>query len=266
MILTYGSLFTGIGGFDLGFSRAGLQCAWQVENGKQQLKLLERHYLDVSKFTDIRKFMEWNLSPVAVICGGDPCPIRSNARSNGASRSPDLAGYFLAVVGRLRPGWVVRENVPAPDDCHFDAALATLGYGTAIIRVDAAQITGQSRQRDFIVGCYQTSRESLIRIFSECQDGPGNSKTRLETRQVAPALTTHRTRYDSRDCYVYESNGYRILDGDEREVLAGFPEGWSAGFSEATRARFYGNAVVPQIAEWLGRRIIEASGLAGGAP
>lgn len=257
--LTFGSLFSGIGGFDLGFSRASMVCRWQIESGKRQQKVLEERWPDVKRYSDIRRFAEYDLVPVTVICGGDPCPIRSNARSNGASNSPDLAGYFLAVAGRLRPEWVVRENVPAPDDCHFDAVLAALGYGTVIIRMDAAEVTGQSRQRDFIIGRYQATRESLIRIFSHTDDGQGAYTTRLETRQIAPALTTHRTRYDSRDCYIYENGRLRILDGDEREALAGFPAGYTAGFSEAARATFYGNAVVPGLAEWIGRRIIAAS-------
>jgi len=156
---------------------------------------------------------------------------------------------------------VVRENVPAPTFEHFDAAMAVLGYGTVIIRMDAAKITGQSRQRDFLVGRYQATRESLLLLFQDCEDGKGAYTTRLGTRQVCPALTTHRTRYDSRDCYIFESGRLRILDGDERESLAGFPGGWTAGFSEAARARFYGNAVVPQVAEWIGRHIVEADAL-----
>jgi site-specific DNA-cytosine methylase len=93
-------------------------------------------------------------------------------------------------------------------------------------------------------------------VFSDLKDGPGPYTTRLGARPIAPALTTHRTRYDSRDCYVWEPDrGLRILDGNERDALAGLPRGWTAGFSEATRARMCGNAVVPALAEWLARRI-----------
>lgn len=256
--ITFGSVFTGIGGFDLGFEQVGMVCQWQVENGPRQIKLLKDKWPNVQKFKDIRDFTNWQLPPVAVICGGDPCPKHSRARSNNDSKSPDLAGYFLALVGRLRPEWVVRENVPAPTVDHFDAAMVALGYGTVIIRLDAAKITGQSRQRDFVIGRHQATRESLVSLFSHTQDGQGAYTTSLKTGQVTPALTTHRTRYDSRDCYIYEAGSLRILDGDERESLAGFPPGWSAGFSEAARATFYGNAVVPQIAQWIGNHIVKA--------
>jgi len=176
--------------------------------------------------------------------------------------SPDISLPWLDDC--VHNGWsarmflhqlLIRENVPSPTIDHFDAGLAALGYGTVIVRVDAAKITGQSRQRDFTVGCYQVSRQNTASIFSDCENGSGSYTTRLGTRQIAPALTTHRTRYDSRDCYIYEGERLRILDSDERETLAGFPSGWTAGFSEATRARMCGNAVVPQVAEWIGKRI-----------
>lgn len=256
--MKFGSLFSGIGGFDLGFEMAGMSCVWQVENHPANIKLLKQKWPGVKRYEDIRESYT-ELEPVDVICGGDPCPKHSRARSNGKSKSPDLAGYFLAVVGRLRPRWVVRENVPAPTVDHFDAALAHLGYGTVIIRMDAAEVTRQSRQRDFIVGCYQETREGARGVFQDFQNGPGSYTTQLGTREIAPALTTHRTRYDSRDCYIYEFGRLRILDGDERERLAGFPEKFTAGFSEAARARFCGNAVVPELARILGEIIVRKS-------
>ena len=134
------------------------------------------------------------------------------------------------------------------------AALDALGYDTVVIRVESSGLTCQLRQRDYIVGCNQSG--VLPGMFQDLPDGPGPYTTRLGTRPITPALTTHRTRYDSRDCYVYQpETGLRILDAGEREALAGFPPGWTAGLSQATRARMYGNAVPPAVAEWLGRRI-----------
>ena len=50
---TFGSLFTGIGGFDLAFERAGMQCAFQVEVDKKCLSLLESKWPDVKRYGDI---------------------------------------------------------------------------------------------------------------------------------------------------------------------------------------------------------------------
>lgn len=241
--MTYGTLFTGIGGFDIPLDMLGAKCVWQVEKNKSCQELIKSNW-DAKLYSDIIECYT-ELPAVDIICGGDPCPKHSKARSNGESKSPDLSGYFLAVVGRLRPQWVVRENVLASTVDHFECALAALGYGTSIIRVDAADVTRQSRKRDFVVGHYQASRESVRELFSIFQDGTGLNAESTGTRAVTPCLTTNRTRYDSPDCYIFESGQLRILDGDERTALAGFPEGWTTGFSEATRARMCGNAVVP---------------------
>ena len=253
--MIFGSLFSGVGGLDLGFERAGMKCAWQVEKNEQCVEVLKRHWPKVPKWTEVQKVFYGDLAAIDCIVGGDPCPKHSRARSNGDSRHPDLSGYFLALVGRLRPLWVVRENVPAPTVNDFAVTLDALGYDAVVIRVESSGLTGQLRQRDFVVGHHHDG--VLGKMFSDLQDGPGAYTTRLGTREITPALTTHRTRYDSRDCYVWQPEiGLRILDAEEREGLAGFPPGWTAGLSQATRARMYGNAAIPQVAEWIGLRIM----------
>lgn len=255
--MRFGSLFSGIGGLDLGLERAGIECVWQVENNAACRLVLFRRWPSVPKYGDIREFIELEASPVDCICGGDPCPIHSRARSNGISVHADMSGYFLAVVGRYKPEWVVRENVPSPTTAWFDAALNALGYDTVVIRLDASEATCQSRQRDFVCGRLQGARMRIREVFTDAEDGPGSYTTRLGTRKVAPCLTTHRTRYDSHDCYIWEQDvkRLRILDASERESLAGLPGGWTHGFSEATRARMCGNCVVPAVAQWIGVRI-----------
>lgn len=267
MTYTAGSLFSGIGGFDLGFQQAGFSCGWWVEKNSDAAEIMEKHWPGVG-YGDIRDFLQReNIKPVDVIYGGDPCPRHSKARSTYKSTKPDLSGYFLAVVGRLRPRWVVRENVPSASNAHFDLALALLGYGTAIIEMDAAEITGQSRKREFVIGRYQTSRVGLVGMLQGATPVRTSTRPMFNTREVAACLTTNRARYDSRDNYIFEqtNSGYelRIPDGDERDVLAGFPFGWTAGFHEATRARLLGNSVVPAKARWLAVRI--ASSLAADA-
>ena len=252
--------FAGIGGFSLGFERAGARCIAQVEKDEQCLSVLGRHWPGVAKYRDVVRYAEDGGGDADFFAFGDPCPKHSRARSNGESRHPDLSGYCLALVGRFCPRGVVRENVPAPTVDHFALALEALGYGTTVVRMDAAPYTGQSRQRDFIVGLRETTGQGVRELFQEFTDGCGAYTTKLGTRQVIPALTTHRTRYDSRDCYIWEpeAEGLRILDGDEREAFAGFPAGWSAGFSEATRARMFGNSADPHGIEKIARVLTAA--------
>jgi DNA (cytosine-5)-methyltransferase 1 len=261
-----GSLFSGIGGFDLGFHQAGFELSWYVENNNDAKTIMGQRWPRATGYGDIRDFLAniEAVSSVECIHGGDPCPIHSRARSSHSTSSPDLAGYFLAVVGQLRPKWVVRENVRSSTVNEFAFGLELLGYGSVVIEVDAADFTRQSRKRAFVVGRYQTPRESLRRLLPGLASGPLPAREALGTRQVASCLTTHRTRYDSRDNYIFEYDPrgdeqrwrFRIPDAEEREALAGFGRHWTAGLHEAARARLLGNSVVPAIARWL------ASGIA----
>lgn len=71
--LTVGSLFSGIGGFELGLERTGgFKTVWQCEKDEFCLKVLAKHWPDVKRFTDIKEMKE-DIPYVDVICGGFPC-------------------------------------------------------------------------------------------------------------------------------------------------------------------------------------------------
>jgi DNA (cytosine-5)-methyltransferase 1 len=61
-VITFGSLFAGIGGFDLAFDRAGFRCAWQVEKDPAARSVLARHWPDVPRFDDVRSVGASNLA------------------------------------------------------------------------------------------------------------------------------------------------------------------------------------------------------------
>lgn len=255
--MTVGSLFTGIGGFELGFEEAGgFEVAWMCEKDRFCRELLAKKWPEVPIYGDIRESVE-AFTPVDLVCGGDPCPAHSTARAGRPSSTPDLSGYFLAVVGRLSPRWVVRENVSPSTAKEFGTVLEHLGYRACVVQIDAAGATCQSRVRFFVVGCRDGA--AFGRFVSQFGDGFRRRTTRLGTRGVVAALTAHRTRYDSRDNFIFEvrdgAGAIRILDNSERERLAGFPQGWTTGFSNAARARMTGNAVVPGCVAYIARCI-----------
>jgi len=71
--LTYGSLFSGIGGIDLGMDLAGFTCSWQVEVDGKCREVLERHWPGVPKYKDIYEVKGSEVEPVDILCGGFPC-------------------------------------------------------------------------------------------------------------------------------------------------------------------------------------------------
>jgi DNA (cytosine-5)-methyltransferase 1 len=110
--MTVGSLFAGIGGFDLGFERAGFDVRWQVEIDAYASRVLAKHWPDVTGYGDIR-IIDWDtVEPVDVICGGFPCQPHSTAGRRLASADErDLWGEFLRAIRGVQPRWVVAENV-----------------------------------------------------------------------------------------------------------------------------------------------------------
>lgn len=297
--ITVGSLFTGIGGFDLALERLGFNIEWQVESDKFCQQLLDERWPNVARYGDIIDDHQ-RLSAVDLICGGDPCPCRSRARGDRKTRHPDLAGYFLAVVGRLRPRWVLRENVPSSDVGDFAAGLEILGYGVAVIELDARHFTAQSRRRQFVVGCSLERSSEFRRALLVQSDGYGTDTTRnWSEKAIAACVTSHPCRLDAADTYcwdekpatftltrnaglkgesgsawggegrgnyLFQGRGLRVLTPEECESLQGFPRGWTSGFSRSRRRAMLGNAVNVKVVEWIGRLILEFMEAPGNKP
>lgn len=113
--MNVGSLFSGIGGFELGFERCGMSTLWQVEQDAYCRAVLARHFPEAQRFEDVREVGACNLAPVDVICGGFPCqdlsPAGHGAGIDGARSG--LWSEFARIICELQPRYVVVENVPA---------------------------------------------------------------------------------------------------------------------------------------------------------
>jgi len=196
--LRYGSLFSGIGGFDLGADRAGWECAWQVEIDPKCVDVLEQHWPGVERFGDVREVGAHNLAPVDLICGGFPCQDLSVAgrREGLAGVRSGLWWEFHRIVAELRPAWVVVENVPGllssnrgRDMGTILGALADLGYGWSYRVLDAEWFgLAQRRKRVFIVGHLGDYRAAEVLLEPE---GGGDSPPGQEARETPSPFIAH---------------------------------------------------------------------------
>jgi len=260
MCLTVGSAFTGIGVGDKGLEDAGMRIDWQIEIDERHCwSVLKRHWPAVRRYGDLLEVDPDELEPVDLVIGGDPCPIRSRARALQKTRSPDMSGWFLLLVACVKPAWVLRENVPAPDVVDFQRGLEVLGYRTLLLRINSGAFVAQSREREYIVGCPPARWHRARQFFSIAARDSRFGQARNSPTTRAQCLTTHAWRYDSRDNLVYEAGrGIRVLTPVERELLQGLPPGWTDGLSDTQRAAVLGRAMTRDVIEWTGRRILEA--------
>ena len=170
--MKFGSLFSGVGGFDLGFERAGMECVWQVEFDKACQSVLKKHFEKAELFDDVRTVGKHNLEPVDVICGGFPCQDVSIAgkRAGLAGERSGLWSEFARIIDELEPKWVVIENVPGLLSSNRGRDFATVirwlaerRYGVAWRILDSQYFgVAQRRRRVFIVASFGNGNASEI--------------------------------------------------------------------------------------------------------
>jgi DNA (cytosine-5)-methyltransferase 1 len=145
MTLTVGSLFSGIGGIDLGLELAGMKVRWQVEIDPWCQRVLEKHWPNVDRYEDVREVGAHNLERVDVIAGGFPCQDISDAGKRqgiGGARS-GLWADFARIIRELRPRYVFVENVAALRLRGLDVVLSDLsaiGYDAEWDCIPAAAV------------------------------------------------------------------------------------------------------------------------------
>lgn len=226
--MRFGSLFSGIGGIDLGLERAGMKCAWQVEIDDYCQRILYKHWPNVPKHKDVKEVGEHNLERVDLIAGGFPCqPFSAAGRQRGKDDERYLWPEMLRIIRELRPAWVLGENVARIVQLALDEVLTDLeaeGYACRPFIIPAVAI-GAEHRRDRVWIVAHTDSKRLEGVYEA---------SRGEYLQP----TSHPV---SRD---FGSATPRISRGTD-----GIP-------NRVDRIKCLGNAVVPQVVTEIGKAIM----------
>jgi len=248
-MLTFGSLFAGIGGFDLGLERAGMTCKWQVEIDPFCRKVLEKHWPNVKRYEDVRTVGRASLEPVDLICGGFPCQDISNAgkRAGIDGERSGLWSEFHRIICELRPRFVLVENV---------AALLVRGIGRVLGDLAAC---GYDAEWEVLSACAFGAPHSRERLFLTAYPNSLRCGRRRNLDGPPPRCDQWKTTQGETEwrnlelwlrAFVSSCYGHRDPSQLER-VDEWFPD-------RMDRVKAVGNAVVPQVAEWIGRRIVDS--------
>ncbi len=253
MTITVGSLFSGIGGFDLGLERAGMKVVWQSEINPYACKVMEKHWPDVPNLGDITKITE--APQVDWICGGFPCQDISNAgkRAGITGSRSGLWGEMVRTVRLVRPLHVLVENV---------AALLARGMGRVL--GDLAE-SGYDSEWDCLPACSVGAPHIRDRVFicSNARSKPFCGwEVFAKDRRIANEWEKEAEKWGSNwiKSPVGPASLCRVQGGwtgfDSKSEISRMVDGVPDGLDQL---ECLGNAVVPQVAEWIGRRIIESA-------
>jgi DNA (cytosine-5)-methyltransferase 1 len=214
---TIGSLFTGVGGMDLGFERAGFDVRWQVENDRDCIAVLEQHWPGIARYGDVRGVAPEVLESVDVIAFGSPCQGFSTAgRQEGLKDTrSELFSEAIRIVRGARPAFVVWENVVGSLSTNggrdFGAVLDALADAGALDigwRVLDALGFGvpQKRRRVFLVADFGGRRAGAV-LFEPERGGrhPLEGKVYRRNLDGGPYGAT---RSDSVLAFGWQAGGY----------------------------------------------------------
>lgn len=234
--LTVGSLFSGIGGIDLGLERAGMKVKWHSEIDPYACRVLKKHWPDVPNLGDITTVNWENVPYVDVIAGGYPCqPFSLAGRRNGEHDPRHLWPYFRDAISVLRPRYALLENVRGHltmGGLSVIGDLAALGYNCEWRVISAASVGANHRRDRLIILAHASSKyvEEQKMVDTSIWGSPSKLGRSWAITFPMPKWST-----------------------DEPSMV-----GMAYGVSDwVDRSKGLGNAVVPQVAEVVGRLIME---------
>lgn len=174
-----GSLFTGVGGLDLGMEWAGLgPVIWQVEIDPWRRSILAKHWPNADRsVVDVRDAGAATLPPVGVVALGFPCQDLSLA-GRGAGLEGERSGLVweaLRAIDELKPDALCIENGALSWRrwlCPVRTAMHERGYRTRALRISAADVGApHGRPRIFVLAHRDQERRGagLVRSREERQ-------------------------------------------------------------------------------------------------
>ena len=247
-MITCGSLFAGIGGFELGaqwaFEAAGIphKVLFQVEQNKFCQKVLQKHWPKAQIFDDVRAVGRHNLPDVDILMGGFPCQDISVAGLQKGiinGKKSNLWFEMLRVIGELRCPIVVLENVPAivrVGGPVVVGGLAEIGYNCEWTIVSAKQFGA----------CHLRKRWFCVATNADRACGKRNRRSSGVQQKFDESNMSFYNARRKANCWSKSPIEPPLCSVDD-----GIPD-------RLARLRALGNAIVPQCSEYIFEHIIQS--------
>jgi DNA (cytosine-5)-methyltransferase 1 len=302
-MLTVGSLFSGIGGLDLGLERAGMKVIWQSEIDPYCNKVLKKHWPEVPNHGNIKDIDWGTVERPNIICGGYPCqPFSTAGKRRGTDDPRHLWPWVRTAISELQPDYAILENVRghlSMGGLQVIGEIAEIGYDAEWRVVSAAGMGAPHRRDRIIIVAYPNGAPRQQQFEGQIQEpnarrrgtnvanaskqqfngrGHQHSTSEIKEREALQKqvnrgdsqvpnnvgkrngqygfTTDIRTpsaiwRVDDRGEKGYDGGAWWEVEPDVGRVVDGVPH-------RLDRLRGLGNAVVPQVAEYIGRLVMAA--------
>jgi DNA (cytosine-5)-methyltransferase 1 len=285
------SLFAGIGGIDLGLERAGHTCVGQVEIDDYATRVLEKHWPDTPRLRDVREFQGHEFGEFDLLTGGYPCqPFSMAGQRKGEHDERHLWPEVHRIICNVRPQYVLLENVTGHLSLGFGRVLGDLaesGYDAQWDCIPAAAVGAPHRRDRVFILATRTAQMANSDDYGQSAaqkrngiakgshaNAPGTNAAKQPKRRsgesrsvdsnannaVADSAcgtsrqqephripqTTRTAKLGKRSSKPRPFNNWWEAEPDVGRVADGIPD-------RVDRLKGLGNAVVPQVAEWIGR-------------
>ena len=193
MTVKIGSLFAGIGGFELGLERSwgNAETIWQVERDTFCQSILSKHWPESIIYNDVKDITKDKVKPVDVLIGGFPCQDISTAGNQKGVHDGEKSSLWWEmwrIVGDLRPRprVIIMENVAniiRVGGADVVGSLAQIGYDCEWTIISARQFGAPHlRERWFCVAYSQSIRGNIHR--ESTKESQENKKTRIHSGSI----------------------------------------------------------------------------------
>lgn len=285
--MKYFSLFTGIGGLDLGLEKRGAKCVGYSDIKVLSIRIYSSHYPEHKNFGDITLINFKELPDFDMLTGGFPCQSFSMAGmrkgfDDGKGKKGAMVLYIHRLLLAKKPQYFVLENVKwilNHDEGKTYKKVFRLfesaGYHVRVVLFNSALYgSAQARERVLFIGSrtkFELPAPRKVdgtKLFRDIRDHVGPFKwvseiamKRLEAGgrfiflggyDRVNTLTTGMSSSGRDMLVVQEENGrFRYLTALEGERLQGFPDGWTVCETEGNRWFGIGNAVNGKVSEYV---------------
>lgn len=287
--MKYFSLFTGIGGLDMGLEERGHQCIGFSEIKNTSIAIYKQHYPDHINYGDLTKIDYKSLPDFDILTGGFPCQSFSLAGlrkgfDDTKGKKGQMIFYIYDLIMAKKPKYLVLENVKGIYNHDGGETfkkviklLSSAGYYTRAVLLNSLYYgSAQNRERVIFIASLQDFPEITPIIkddtkrFRDIRDHSGNYRWVKETGKNKDKLEqklqfnfeliggydrvgTLTTQQGCGEKAVYEEkeDKYRLLTPLECERLQGFPDHWTSGVKDNGRYFALGNAVNCNVSRYL---------------